>query len=77
MEVGLPEFSSGRKSFHWVKVCMCVVLSLRILVNRGWVPRNKLKPETRREAQVVITVLIFSISYFMQRKIRDCCDIVN
>lgn len=26
--------------------------NLRILVNRGWVPRNRMKPETRQEAQI-------------------------
>ena len=40
-------------------LCGC---SLRILVNRGWVPRNKMNPGTRREAQVVVVNTVTVIS---------------
>ncbi|CAB1332482.1 unnamed protein product [Coregonus sp. 'balchen'] len=47
--------SSGETGANVVTPFYCTDLGITILVNRGYVPRKKIKPETRMKGQVNVT----------------------
>lgn len=61
--------SSGESGANVITPFICTDLGITILVNRGYVPKNKIKPETRTKGQVTEDVdLVGVVRLTEQRK---------
>lgn len=48
-------------AMHGIEMYYNIFHSLEILVNRGWVPKNRIQPEARREGQVCMAAQMYHL----------------